>query len=182
MKNSKGETLPQPYLDLARMRGEQRPSDGSIFGFIWNNTPECYDFWSCVNRGETPVIFEFSLAELDEWRKAKSAHISISDFDPKINEKPYAQPAEAEPATDWKAKYEEMKAERDYYRHEYELKCIELDDIDNKPTPTRNWVAECAMAAMQALVSREIPLKAAEYAFDYAEAWAAEGRKRGHIN
>lgn len=185
IKNSKGEVLSQPYLDLARMRKEKRKqADTGLLSwdFIWRPTLEGLDWWDIVDRGETPEIPAASLAELEDWRKYK----------PAIPKNETAEP-------DWKAMYEDMKAERDYYQHEYELKCMELDEIDNKPTPDRNWVAECAMAAMQGMLSsptnyKEIehpisgkilinpqPEEIAKLSFDYAESMAAEGRKRGHL-
>lgn len=174
IKNSKGEVLSQPYLDLARMRKEKRKQADTgllAWDFIWRPTLEGNDWWDIVDKGETPEIPAASLAELEDWRKYK----------PAIPKNETAEP-------DWKAMYEDMKAERDYYRHEYELKSMELDDIDSRPTPDRNWVAECAMAAMQGFLASYAGATTdpkvepvAQKSWDYAEAMSAEGRKRGHL-
>ena len=85
MKNRKGQTIPQPYLDLAMMRREQqevsqyRKDCDSHFsrtnelfqGFEWQITPEKGDWWADVNEGNSPEIPASSLAELEAWRKAK---------------------------------------------------------------------------------------------------------------
>ena len=124
--------------------------------------------------------------------------------------------------TDWQAKYEDLKSDYGKLMDEYneevskhdeleirykDLQCsfselseqkIELEKrIENTAKPS-NFIAECAMMAMQGLLSdpnykdvqhtiagnivtKPQPKVIAERAFDYAEAMAAEGRKRGHI-
>ena len=85
MKNRKGQTIPQPYLDIAMMRREQQ--EGSEFrnkldakfenngrldyAFDWYTYPEYFGWWSDVYYGKTPDIPASSLAELEAWRKAK---------------------------------------------------------------------------------------------------------------
>lgn len=85
MKNSKGETLPQPYYDLALMRREQQK--GSYFvknlqkefeakqevnhAFNWLDAPEKEYLWAAVFMGKTPEIPAASLAELEAWRKSR---------------------------------------------------------------------------------------------------------------
>ena len=85
MKNRKGQTLEQPYLDIAMMRREQQEwREGMkvrykkfeetqllINAFDWEETPEKYDWWHEVYIGKTPDIPASSLAELEAWRKAK---------------------------------------------------------------------------------------------------------------
>lgn len=183
IKNNKGELLPQPYLDLARMRREQNPNNVFPLGFASGMTREGLSFWNKVYYCNTPEIPAASLAELGEWQKAKG----IAELQP------------AEP--DWKAMYEEIKAEQDYYRHEYELKLMELDDIDNTPTPTRSLVAECVpfqkcpvcdgygevrpiwnKDAQQPTYVKCSVCEGNKVILMYnAEAMAAEGRKRGHL-
>ena len=86
MKNRKGQTLEQPYLDIAMMRREQQEwREGMkvrykkfeetqllINAFDWEETPEKYDWWHEVYIGKTPDIPASSLAELEAWRKAKA--------------------------------------------------------------------------------------------------------------
>ena len=86
MKNRKGQTLEQPYLDIAMMRREQQEwREGMkvrykkfeetqllINAFYWEETPEKYDWWHEVYIGKTPDIPASSLAELEAWRKAKA--------------------------------------------------------------------------------------------------------------
>jgi len=76
MKNSKGQTIPQPYLDLAMMRREQQEVSqyrkdwdshfsrtNELFqGFEWQITPEKGDWWADVNEGNSPEIPASSLA------------------------------------------------------------------------------------------------------------------------
>jgi len=162
MKNNKGELLQQPYLDLARMRRDQSPYDDAILGFVWNNTPEGYVFWSCVNRGETPAIFEFQLAELEVWRKEK------------------AEPEYKELYDDLKYEYHKLKSDYETAVTEAEEYAADLRELRGRynelksATPTRNWVAECAMAILS-------NTPAGYSSWDIAEAWASEGRKRGHL-
>ena len=84
MKTRKGQTLEQPYLDIAMMRREQQEwREGMkvrykkfeetqllIMYRDWE-TPEKYDWWHEVYIGKTPDIPASSLAELEAWRKAK---------------------------------------------------------------------------------------------------------------
>lgn len=194
IKNSKGEVLSQPYLDLARMRREQNPNNVFPLGFASGMTREGLSFWNKVYYCNTPEIPAASLAELGEWQKAKG----IAELQP------------AEP--DWKAMYEDLKAEYERLKTDYDTAIteanemsVELRELGAKydelkyGDPTRNWVAECAMAAMQGMLSsptnyKEIehpisgkilinpqPEEIAKLSFDYAESMAAEGRKRGHL-
>ena len=70
MKNRKGQTLGQPYLDIAMMRREQQEwREGMkvrykkfeetqllINASDWEETPEKYDWWHEVYIGKTPDI------------------------------------------------------------------------------------------------------------------------------
>lgn len=101
--------------------------------------------------------------------------------------------------TDYKAMYESEKEKAEYYEKQYNV----LKDAVITPTaelqpPSRNWIAECAMAAMHGLLSdpnykdvqhakagnivtKPRPEVIAKISFDYAEALAAEGKKRNHL-
>lgn len=178
MKNSKGETLPQPYLDIARMRREQKPFDDAYLGFKWVHTSEGYGWWQTVFYSDfPPAIPAASLAELEEWRSNKLSQMASDAW--------IGKPAE--PATDWKAKYEELTAATDALISEYNKLKDLYDKLDvtyqrlyvehmKAGDPTRNLVAECAMRHYAFLGGDPI------YSWGKAEAWAAEGRKRGHIN
>lgn len=164
MKNSKGETLPQPYLALAEMR---RAQDGRFpkaqnlsNAFTWHETKERILFWGELDNGGLPEIPAASLSELEVWQanKLEENVIKIMDTLP-------------EPALDYKAMYEELKNDYNILNSRYQIATMSQK---SDPTPTRNWVAECAMALAASLSE--------EAAWDYAEAWAAEGKKRGHIH
>ena len=75
MKNSKGETLPQPYYDLALMRREQNKFFSNekylASSFSWVDTLEGSKFWAKVSNGNIPEIPAASLAELEAWRKSR---------------------------------------------------------------------------------------------------------------
>lgn len=204
MKNSKGQELQQSYLDLALMRREQKPyqafSDMLLNAFDWSLTNEGRFFWSQVfYECKTPEIPESSLAELEAWRKENGmSNIVMTEFDPKINENPYAQSDEP----DWKAKYDDLEYEYHKLKFDFEIAVTEaeesaadLRDLQTKydelksGDTSRNWVAECAMAAMQGMLSyysggngtRPTDEIISEKSWKLAEAWAADGKKRGHI-
>lgn len=208
MKNSKGQTLEQPYLDLAMMRREQQEGSeyrkvqdfyykktGEVFfAFNWVDTPEKYEFWDEIYYIHlSPTIPASSMKELEEWRKANGIPVENENSDdmcfhecPNCNDRCYcsAQPCSCctQDEPDYKAMYEEAVKERDYYRTVYERYWTTEQSSD------RNWVAECAMAAMQVFIASYAgatkdpePENVAKKSFDYAEAMIAEGKKRGHI-
>lgn len=133
MKNSKGETLEQPYLDLAMMRREQQ--EGSeyrktwdfdfeekgflLYAFDWDKTPEKIDWWYDLFIGNSPDIPSSSLADLEEWRKAKQEANKPETWGKQLYDSGQfhdllTKYENAEP--DYKAMYEEAVKERDYYR------------------------------------------------------------------
>jgi len=179
MKNNKGELLPQPYLDLARMRREQYKyfQHEKILGsaFFWEDTLEGGEFWVNVDKGETPEIPAASLAELEEWRKANCIPVENENSDdmcfhecPNCNDRCYcsAQPCSCctQDEPDYKGLYEHRTAQFNELLAKYE-----------NQTPSRNWVAECAIAFVS---TKGLGF---EDAWDWAEQWAAEGKRRGHI-
>lgn len=211
MKNSKGQELQQFYRDLAMMRMEQQKDSDYVKmwhkefevtqllkdAFCWDNTPEKGSWWEDVYFDETPEIPASSLAELEAWRKQREES-KQSDFWGKA-----AMVAdELRPEPDYKAMYEELEVkykDLQWTFSELREQKIELEKrAENTTTPTRNWIAECAMVVMQGLLSdpnykdvqhtiagnivtKPRPEVIAERSFDYAEAWAAEGKKRGHL-
>lgn len=170
IKNSKGDVLPQPYLDLALMRREQQNGVENYIDcdtcFSWIRTPEDEEFWHDVNNGETPDIPAASLAELEAWRKSREENKQEAMVDDN-------------PEPDYKAMYEDVKGSYeilDKSLHEALEKLQEQTD--------RNWIAECAMMITGGLSQgTHLPpnTEMIEYAWTLAEAWAAEGKKRGRI-
>lgn len=194
MKDINGNLLQQPYYDLAVMRREQKPDNTCLYGFELGATPEKYDWWFLVFKGNRPPIPDTSLAELEAWRNEKGVNINMKSFDPRINETPYSPTAEwidplnvkrVSDTTDWKAKYEELLDKLEFYKKAFEglKQTVEQNTpaVELTAEPS-NFIAECAMRAMQTLAGSENPLNAADYAWDYAEAMAAEGKKRGHLS
>lgn len=160
--------LPQPYRDLALMRQEQAGNAKHVDAdlqcdiiykkakcnsFIWDNSKDGYHFWDAINNGGTPDIPSSSLAELEAWRKAKI-------------EKAFADVDDIELSMpDYKELYEQRTAQFNELLAKYE-----------NPTTSRNLVAECAIAFVS---TKGLGF---EDAWDWAEQWAAEGKRRGHIN
>lgn len=267
MKNSKGETLPQPYYDLALMRREQNKFFSNekylASSFSWVDTLEGSKFWAKVSNGNIPEIPAASLAELEAWRKSreenkqsefwgKAAMVADELRDEPVSESKFKAGDKvriisdtlnhkfkigeivildqintsgmswrchdlckkdwwnvaisdmelvenAPDTTDYKAMYESEKEKAEYYEKQYNV----LKDAVITPTaelqpPSRNWIAECAMAAMHGLLSdpnykdvqhakagnivtKPRPEVIAKISFDYAEALAAEGKKRNHL-
>lgn len=168
MKNCKGQELPQPYYDLAEMRRDQKcgVKDVTIMlssAFNWATTLEGYDWWSSVFKGNKPSIHYASLAELDEWRKAKATISKMGTVEP-----------------GYKAKYEAEKEMAEYYENQYNvLKDAIITPTAEPQSPDRNWVAECAMA-VYANSGMNLYDGITE-SWKFAQKWAAEGKKRGYI-
>ena len=57
--------LPEPYRSLARFRSKVKGEDDLAGAFAWDYTPEGWEFWYEVSKGEHPAIPEISLAELE---------------------------------------------------------------------------------------------------------------------
>lgn len=148
MKNSKGQELPQPYLDLAIMRREQYEGVGDDISmtdcFIWRETCEKFSWWYAVNKGETPEIPAASIAELGAWRKSREEN-KQSDFWGKA-----AMVAdELRPEPDYKAMYDELCKRYKALDHNHNRLCQDYDFYKHRtnviaaPTTSRNWIAEC---------------------------------------
>ena len=157
MKNRKGQTIPHPYLDLAMMRREQQGRTDNqellIASLIWKLTIEGEDLWFEVNEGNSPEIPASSLAELEAWRKAK--------------------------LIDYKTMYEDLLDKLEFYKKAFEG--LKTTVEQNLPTAElqsteRNYVWEAALAIYAA--NRVMGI---EYAFDKANEFVAEGKKRNHI-
>ena len=217
MKNRKGQTLEQPYLDIAMMRREQQEwREGMkvrykkfeetqllINAFYWEETPEKYDWWHEVYIGKTPDIPASSLAELEAWRKAKATISKNGTVEPdykamydelagrykdlqwtfsELREQKIELEKRAENApdtTDYKAMYEELLDKLEFYKKAFEG--LKTTVEQNLPTAElqsteRNYVWEAALAIYAA--NRVIGI---EYAFDKANEFVAEGKKRNHI-
>ena len=179
MKNRKGQTIPQPYLDLAMMRREQQEVSqyrkdwdshfsrtNELFqGFEWQITPEKGDWWADVNEGNSPEIPASSLAELEAWRKAK--------------------------LIDYKTMYEELLDKLEFYKKAFEgLKTTVEQNLHTAELQTteRNYVWEAALAAMQGFIASYAGAAknpdidtVAGISLTYAESLVAEGKKRNHI-
>lgn len=123
-----------------------------------------------------PEIPSSSLAELEEWRKANGISVENENSDdmcfhecPNCNDRCYcsAQPCSCctQDEPDYKGLYEQRTAQFNELLAKYE-----------NQTPSRNWVAECAMAFVS---TKGLGF---EDSWDKAQQWAAEGKKRGHIN
>ena len=179
MKNRKGQTLEQPYLDIAMMRREQQEwREGMkvrykkfeetqllINAFDWEETPEKYDWWHEVYIGKTPDIPASSLAELEAWRKAK--------------------------LIDYKTMYEDLLDKLEFYKKAFEG--LKTTVEQNLPTAElqsteRNYVWEAALAAMQGFIASYAGAAknpdidtVAGISLTYAESLIAEGKKRNHI-
>ena len=157
MKNRKGQTIPQPYLDLAMMRRDQQGRTDNqellIASLIWKLTIEGEDLWFEVNEGNSPEIPASSLAELEAWRKAK--------------------------LIDYKTMYEELLDKLEFYKKAFEgLKTTVEQNLHTAELQSteRNYVCEAALAIYAA--NRVMGI---EYAFDKANEFVAEGKKRNHI-
>lgn len=210
MKNSKGELLEQPYYDLAMMRREQQEgsefrikwdADFENIGqlndaFRWGKTPEKHEWWNSVDDGNTPEIPAASLAELEAWQKEQKAEYGKLPVPEWVKKAP--EPTEP----DYKAMYEcaltELKNiraligadENESTYDEVERKFIQLsrEAVEpSKPKSTeRNWVAECAMELYANLAVHRGMFNHATNrnindAWDFAQKWAEEGKKRNLI-
>ena len=147
----------QPYLDLAMMRRDQQGRTDNqellIASLIWKLTIEGEDLWFEVNEGNSPEIPASSLAELEAWRKAK--------------------------LIDYKTMYEDLLDKLEFYKKAFEG--LKTTVEQNLPTAElqsteRNYVWEAALAIYAA--NRVMGI---EYAFDKANEFVAEGKKRNHI-
>ena len=217
MKNRKGQTLEQPYLDIAMMRREQQEwREGMkvrykkfeetqllINAFDWEETPEKYDWWHEVYIGKTPDIPASSLAELEAWRKAKATISKNGTVEPdykamydelagrykdlqwtfsELREQKIELEKRAENApdtTDYKAMYEELLDKLEFYKKAFEgLKTTVEQNLHTAELQSteRNYVWEAALAIYAA--NRVMGI---EYAFDKANEFVAEGKKRNHI-
>lgn len=191
MKNSKGETLPQPYYDLALMRREQQKGSYFVknwqkefeakqevnYAFDWLDAPEKEYLWAAVCMGKTPEIPAASLAELEAWRKSREENKQEAMVADELRD-------DTTDTTDWKAKYEALEKEANELTAALKELGAKYDEL-KYGDPDRNWIAECAMGVAAGL-SQGTHLspnqEMIEYALALAEAWAAEGKNRGHIN
>ena len=179
MKNRKGQTIPQPYLDLAMMRRDQQKgsefrnkldakfeNNGRLdYAFYWDAYPEDFDWWHEVYIGKTPDIPASSLAELEAWRKAK--------------------------LIDYKTMYEDLLDKLEFYKKAFEgLKTTVEQNLHTAELQTteRNYVWEAALAAMQGFIASYAGAAknpdidtVAGISLTYAESLVAEGKKRNHI-
>ena len=148
MKNRKGQTIPQPYLDLAMMRRDQQGRTDNqellIASLIWKLTIEGEDLWFEVNEGNSPAIPASSLAELEAWRKAKATISKNGTVEPdykamydelagrykdlqwtfsELREQKIELEKRAENApdtTDYKAMYEDLLDKLEFYKKAFE--------------------------------------------------------------
>ena len=169
MKNGKGQTLGQPYLDLAMKRRDQQGRTDNqellIASLIWKLTIEGEDLWFEVNEGNSPEIPASSLAELEAWRKAK--------------------------LIDYKTMYEDLLDKLEFYKKAFEgLKTTVEQNLHTAELQTteRNYVWEAALAAMQGFIASYAGAAknpdidtVAGISLTYAESLVAEGKKRNHI-
>ena len=144
MKNSKGQTIPQPYLDLAMMRRDQQGRTDNqellIASLIWKLTIEGEDLWFEVNEGNSPDIPESSLNELEEWRKKKGLS-NLKEGLEKVKQLPIEQRREIaakvkagihtespyNPTAEW---IDPLKVKEPDYKEMYEALKKEHEDID----------------------------------------------------
>lgn len=226
MKDINGNDLQQPYYDLAVMRREQQKGSnwvrkcnqmyestkGLRYAFDWCETPEGHSWWDEVFKGNPPSIPDTYLAKLEAWGKEKGINKDPMDamLDEYFNNLSDEKLAEMEKkinaifsrfktadTTDWKAKYEELEKEANELTSTLKELGAKYDEIKYGAAEPSKFIAECAMRAMQAMLSNadlmevvtsglglgdNVRDKIARVSFDYAEAMAAEGKKRGHIN
>ena len=177
-----------------------------INAFYWEETPEKYDWWHEVYIGNSPDIPASSLAELEEWRKKKGLS-NIKEGLEKVKQLPIEQRREIaakvkagihtespyNPTAEW---IDPLKVKEPDYKEMYEALKKEHEDIDkmylelleihqkacaehdrfSAETTERNYVWEAALAIYAA--NRVMGI---EYAFDKANEFVAEGKKRNHI-
>ena len=174
-----------------------------INAFYWEETPEKYDWWHEVYIGKTPDIPASSLAELEAWRKAKATISKNGTVEPdykamydelagmykdlqwtfsELREQKIELEKRAENApdtTDYKAMYEDLLDKLEFYKKAFEgLKTTVEQNLHTAELQTteRNYAWEAALAIYAA--NRVMGI---EYAFDKANEFVAEGKKRNHI-
>ena len=161
------------------------------------------DLWFEVNEGNSPAIPASSLAELEAWRKAKATISKNGTVEPdykamydelagrykdlqwtfsELREQKIELEKRAENApdtTDYKAMYEDLLDKLEFYKKAFEgLKTTVEQNLHTAELQTteRNYAWEAALAIYAA--NRVMGI---EYAFDKANEFVAEGKKRNHI-
>lgn len=152
--------LESPYRELAEMRMQEYGGSidtdcDLIIAFNWGHAKEGVYFWDSVNKGNNPLIIQSSLDELNGY-KAELLQMKLDNIGSK-----------------------DEKKSKD-----------SIDKIFLEKTKPNDKLFTAAVAAMQGVLSNnamvdhfsnlqnEVVIK---YAWDYAEALIAEGKKRNHL-